>query len=239
MRTLISAVLILLVGCNARMATPDAIAPDEAAFAARAQKSEVLTESLFKEDQKVISNEDIARILNSPIQINLHAKVAIVRAGRLPHWFGWSEDFTRMNRQIDEQLMTKLKSASRVRDAVYLPTMAMPQELSIPHLRQAAARFQSDMVLVYRTFSRTYERQRFFSNNDETRAYATLEALLIDTRTGVIPFSTIVTEDFSATRTRKDVDFNETVAKAEQQAIANAQLRMADQVVAFLTSLPK
>jgi hypothetical protein len=53
----------------------------------------------------------------------------------------------------------------------------------------------------------------------------------------VIPFSTIVTEDFSATKQKTEVDFSETVAKAEQQAIAKAQMEMAGQVVKFADSI--
>jgi hypothetical protein len=204
--------------------------------AAAAKDSGVLNESLFKDDQKVISNEDVARILSSKIMLPPHGKLAVVRAGRLPYWFGWSEDFTRLNREIDQQCLDKIKSAPRVRDAVYLPSMAVPRDLTIPHLRQAAARFQADLLLVYRTYSQTYDRQKFFGT-DQTRAYATLEAILIDTRTGVVPYSTIVTEDFSAKRERRDVDFSETVAKAEQQAIAKAQLQMAERVVGFCNTL--
>ena len=157
-------------------------------------------------------------------------------AGRLPYWFGWAEDFTRLNRQIDQDFLDKVQSSSHVKQAMYLPTMAMPKDLSIPYLRQSAARFQADWLLVYRTYSRTYDRQKLFGS-DQTKAYATLEAILIDTRTGVIPFSTIVTEDFSATKQKSDIDFSETVAKAEQQAIAKAQLQMADQVAKFADSI--
>jgi hypothetical protein len=229
--------VLVLAGCTT--AGRGYIAPGEAAGyelertpAAPAE----LSESLFAEDQKVISNEDIQRILTAKITLPRDGKLAVIRAGRLPYWFGWSEDFTRLNRETDRQVLEKLQSSQRVREAVYLPTMAIPRELSIPYLRQAAARFQADLVLVYRTYSRTYERQKLFGQ-DQTHAYCTLEALLIDTRTGVIPFSTIVTEDFSAKRAKGDVDFNETVAKAEQQAIGKAQMQMAEQVVAFSNQL--
>ena len=195
-----------------------------------------LTESLFKEDQKVISNEDIQKILSAKLALPPHGKIAVIRAGLMPRWLGWSEDFTHMSRQSDEQLLEKIRNAPHVREAVYLPTMAIPHELTIPYLRQAAARFQADLVLVYRTYSRTYDRQRLFSA-DQTRAYCTLEALLIDTRTGVIPFSAIVTQDFSAERSKSDVDFSETIAKAEQQAIAKSQLEMAEQLVRFMSTI--
>jgi hypothetical protein len=195
-----------------------------------------LNESLFKDDQAVISNEDVQRILAARIAMPQHGKMAVVRAGRLPYWFGWAEDFTRLNRQIDQQFLDKVQSSPRIKQAMYLPTMAMPKDLSIPYLRQSAARFQADWLLVYRTYSRTYDHQKLFGS-DETKAYATLEAILIDTRTGVIPFSTIVTEDFYAQKQKSEVDFDETVAKAEQQAIAKAQMQMADQLVTFAETI--
>src|SRR5688500_18536138 len=71
-----------------------------------------LTESRFAEDQKVISNEDIQRVLAAKITLPDKAKLAVVRAGRLPHWFGWSEDFTRMNREIDRQFLEKIGGAA-------------------------------------------------------------------------------------------------------------------------------
>ena len=230
--------IALLSGCAAHaVSDTDSANRDELASpAAQAAAPEELSGSLFKEDQKVISNEDIQKILAAKITLPQHGKLAVIRAGVLPRWFGWSEDFTRLSRESETQFLDKIRSAPRVREAVYLPTMAIPHELTIPYLRQAAARFQADFVLVYRTYSRTYDRQKIFTT-DQTRAYCTLEALLVDTRTGVIPFSSIVTQDFSAARTKNDIDFSETVAKAEQQAITRAQLELADQLVRFLTSL--
>jgi hypothetical protein len=227
---------LLLVGCAQAPRGQGFAAVGEAPAATAAPEDAKLSESLFKEDEKVISNEDVQRILSAKIALPEHGKMAVVRAGRLPYWFGWAEDFTRLNRQIDQQFLDKVQGSSHIRQAMYLPTMAMPRDLSIPYLRQSAARFQADLLLVYRTYSRTYDRQKLFGS-DETRAYCTLEALLIDTRTGVIPFSTIVTEDFSAKKQKTDVDFSETIAKAEQQAIAKAQMQMAEQVVKFADAM--
>ncbi len=107
--------------------------------------------------------------------------------------------------------------------------------MTLPHLRQAAARFQADQLLIYRTSTQNYQRVKLFSP-DETRAYCTVEAVLFDIRTGIIPFSTVVTEDFSAKKEKGDYDLSETVAKANQQAVGKAWLRIADEVKAFLES---
>jgi hypothetical protein len=109
--------------------------------------------------------------------------------------------------------------------------------MTIPYLRQAAARFQADALLIYRTSTPTYDSQKWFKK-DESKAYCTVEAILLDTRTGIVPFSTVVTEFYSTQRSASDSDLSETTAKAEQQAIAKAWLELADQTVEFLQKPP-
>jgi hypothetical protein len=193
-------------------------------------------ESLFKEDQAVLSNEDMAKILAAKVVVPEQAKLAVVRFGQLPYWWGWSEDFVRVNEKIDSEFLGALKSAKGVREVAYLPSLVTPKEMTLPHLRQAAARFQADLLLVYRTSSQNYQRSKIFTE-DETRAYCTVEAVLLDTRTGLIPFSTVVTEQFSAKKNRQDYDFQETIAKASQQAIAKAWLHLAEDVKGHLGKL--
>lgn len=193
--------------------------------------------SLFKEDQVVLSNADFDKILATKVAISTHAKLAVVRFGQLPYWWGWSEDFVRMNERIDADFLGKLRTSKKLKDVAYLPSLVTPNEMTIPYLRQAAARFQADLLLVYRTSTQTYNRQKVFTK-DQGKAYCTVEAILLDTRTGLIPFSTVVTESYSTTRTGDDADVYEMTARAQQQAIAQSWLRMADQVVAFVASLP-
>ena len=52
-----------------------------------------LTESLFREDQALLGNEELKTILGSPVVLPDRAKLAVVRFGRLPYWWGWSEEF--------------------------------------------------------------------------------------------------------------------------------------------------
>ena len=227
----------LLVGCRAASESVGDVDFDSA-YAAPAAAPAPLQESLFKEDQAVISNEDMAKILSSKVTLPSQAKLAVVRFGQLPYWWGWSEDFVRANKQIDDDFLGRLKTASRVKEVAYLPSLVTPREMTLPHLRQAAARFQADLLLNYRTSSQNYQRSKLFAS-DQTRAYCTVEAVLMDTRTGIIPFSTVVTEQFSATRNKQDFDFQETIAKANQQAIAKAWLHLADDVKEFLAKLPQ
>jgi hypothetical protein len=233
------AFVILAAACVAGCATEANLVGDTRAKSTlyeTAAANQPLAESLFKEDKAVISDEDMAKILAAKITIPPQAKLAVVRFGQLPYWWGWSEDFTRLNKQIDDDFLERLGSANHIREVSYLPSLVTPKEMTLPYLRQAAARFQADLLLVYRTTSQNYQRYKFFSE-DETRAYCTVEAILLDTRSGIIPFSTVVTEDFSAKKQKSDLDFNETIAKASQQAIGKAWLHLADQVKTYLSRM--
>jgi hypothetical protein len=195
-----------------------------------------LAESLFKEDQAVLSNEDLQKILAARVVVPDKAKLAVVRFGRLPYWWGWSEDFVRVNDQIDADFLGKLRTSARLKEVAYLPSLVTPSLMTLPYLRQAAARCQADLLLVYRTSTRTYTKQRWF-RADQTKAYCTVEAVILDTRTGLLPFSTVANEFYSAGRTKKEMDFAETVAKAEQQAIGRAWVRVAEDAVRYLDGI--
>jgi hypothetical protein len=234
-RTTLASLLALMVGgcaaaTGAMVAKPgNADESQRGLLAAMSAPSGKLTESLFKDDQSVISNEDIARILAARVELPQDAKMIVVHFGQRPSWWGWSEEIVRVNQQSDDELIERLGSIKSLKDVALLPTLVTPAQMTIPHLRQAAARCQADLILIYRAGTHSYDRQRLFSGG-EVRAYCTVEGIVLDTRTGTIPFSTIVTETFAARRDAKDIDFNETVAKANQRAIAKARLSLADDV---------
>ena len=227
---------LMAAGC-ATSADIAQVSPQTSTLMQSPAAEQPIQQSLFKEDQAVISNDDMAKILSSKLTLPDHAKLAVVRFGQLPYWWGWSEEFTRVNKQIDADFLGRLASSSRIREVAYLPSLVTPTNMTLPYLRQAAARFQSDLLLIYRTTSQNYQRYKMFSE-DETKAYCTVEAVLLDTRTGIIPFSTVTTEQFSAKKNKVDYDFNETIAKANQQAIAKAWLEMADDVKNYLARSP-
>ncbi|MBA3273517.1 MAG: hypothetical protein H0T11_06545 [Chthoniobacterales bacterium] len=225
--------LLLLGGCTAQAVGTGASVP--ASYAPRAEV--LLQDSLFKEDTAVISNEDMARVLDSEIQLPERGKLAVVRFGSMPYWWGWSEDFVRMNQEIDKSFLDRLATSSRVKQVAYLPSLVTPKQMSLPYLRQAAGRFQAHLLLIYRTTNRSYQRSKVFAA-DETKAYCTVEAVLLDTRTGIVPFSTVISQEYSAKQGDKDTNFSETIAKANQQAIGKAWMTLADEAVNYLNGLP-
>jgi hypothetical protein len=89
-------------------------------------------------------------------------------------------------------------------------------------------------MLIYKASFRTYEKYRLFSP-DKTKAYCNLEAVLLDTRTGIIPFTILVSRTFTAEKQESDMNFYETMRKAELKALKSALSEVGDEVVNFLS----
>src|SRR5215213_264363 len=128
---LLLAAVACAVGCTGRSAAM--MDPSElqmgAMSPARAREDATLAESLFKEDQAVLSNEDLQRILAAKVTLPDKSKLAVVRFGRLPYWWGWSEDFVRVNEEIDSTFLGTLRASGRLRDVAYLPSLVTPNQM--------------------------------------------------------------------------------------------------------------
>lgn len=109
----------------------------------------------------------------------------------------------------------------------------MPRDRAVGHLREAAARYQADLLLVYRTDCRSFERYRFLAGS-EVKAVCVVETVLIDTRTGIVPFTAAVRHEFEARKSHDDNNFAETVRRAEVAAIEQGLDTTAGRVMAFL-----
>lgn len=192
-----------------------------------------LTTSLFASDKAVISGEDIAAILGATIALPESARISVVKFQQRPEYGYWSEEFAALDRQWNERFLAALKTAPRVNDARMMPSMLVPRDMSIPLLREAAARFQSEFLLVYRSANWTYTSQKKFAAS-ESRSYCNVEAVLLHVRTGVVVWSGVFSEDYLTRTTSSDANSYETVRRAEHAAFEKAMMRLAADVTAFL-----
>ena len=114
-----------------------------------------------------------------------------------------------------------------------LPSLIMPARQTVPNLRLAAARFQADLLLVYRVQSRVYDKERFLRPK-EVKARCIVEAVVFDVRTGLIPFASAAAQEYQAEAKKDDFGIEETAAKAEMKAVSAALSQIGSDVVAFL-----
>jgi hypothetical protein len=206
----------------------------------------VLTESLFKSDQAVMEEEAVRRILASKVNVPANAKVAIMKFSGTENaalrYYGldyWRvEDYVKAQQGYIDTISKKLVASGRVREASPLPSLLTPHNASIPVLREAAVRLQADLLLVFRLTSDLYYEAKWFKQ-DEVKAYSTCEIVLLDVRTGIIPFTTIATKDRVEKKSDTDQNVSETMRRAEMGAVTDALNAACDKLTGFLAAAPK
>ena len=226
MLTLVS-ILITVAGCAAPVSTtprPDAYYDTTASTAG--------SPSLFSGDEAVLSDAAISKILEYDYSPPPLSRIALMPFGR-ELWSEWSEELAIASDSMRAKAMEQLTASPRVYDASYLPSILIPEEKTVPHLREAAARYQADLLLVYRSYCRSFERYRLFAA-DRSKAYCGVEAVLLDTRTGLVPFTSVALESYEAIENETDINFRETVLKGQLNATADALASVVGEIVAYL-----
>ncbi|SMF46674.1 hypothetical protein SAMN02745866_02987 [Alteromonadaceae bacterium Bs31] len=183
---------------------------------------------------ELLSDTDIERILNYRLKLPAKNRVAILKLSKDSYWRYYSNDFTQLTDSISREFIQTLIESDKIYDASFLPSMLVPEKRTVPYLREAAARYQADLLLVYRSSCRSYQKYRFVSP-DATKAYCSVEAALLDVRKGIVPFTSVSTNEFKAVKAAADTNFNETKKKAELEAIAKCLGEVAKELVDFLS----
>jgi hypothetical protein len=231
---LISAALIAIfsTGCSVRKASlgPPPPPPPETIL-----ESENLQGSLFKGDQAVLSDQDIARILSTQINLASRHRLAILNLASRTYW---SDELAEVEARNADNLLQALKASPQLTDALFLPTLLVPEKRTVPYLREAAARIQADLLFVYNARIETFRRDRFFKS-DEVHAQCIAESVLLDVRTGIVVHTAHATENISMKKTASDLNFSETVARAESIARGKAIVLLAQAVVQHLAGETK
>lgn len=184
-------------------------------------------DSLFKGDQAVLSDQDISKILNTRLSLADRHRMAILSLASNT-W--WSEDLADMEAKNFDAMVQALKSDPQLTDVRLLPTLLVPEKRTVPYLREAAARVQADLLFVYTTRIQTFNRSRFLKPN-EVHAQCVAESVLLDVRTGIVADTARATENISLTKAASDLNFNETIARAESDARGKALVSLAQTVV--------
>lgn len=221
-------IMFTTLGCAKKMVAPPPPPAPESILGDVG--TETLQESLFKGDQAVLSDQDIARILGTQLTLADRHRLAILN---LSATNPWSEDLADAETKNFENLSRALKSSPQLTEVRFLPSLLVPQKRTVPYLREAAARIQADLLFVYTARIQTFRRDRFLKS-DEVRAQCVAESVLLDVRTGIVVHTARATESFATKKAPGDLNFGETLARAESEARGKAVLSLANSAVAHL-----
>jgi len=193
--------------------------------------------SLFPSDAAVLDDSEIDRILAAQVRLPTHLRIALLHldhrsAGRFYGWYGAGRTAT-FEVELNPALIETLRSASGVEDASYLPSFLVPERPTVAHLREAAARYQSDLLFVFTSDCQLYQRYRFFAA-DEAKAYCIADSAILDTRTGIVPFTSRARQEITVAQKQSDAEFAETLRNVETAALDKAMQENAENLIRFL-----
>lgn len=199
---------------------------------------EVITTSLFDAKDRTLSEESIQRLLNGRIVLRDTIRIAIYRHGvssitRYYDRWWLDEEYLKMQQKYVDTLMHQVSGSTRVRKVMLMPSMVVSSQPSLNELREATVRLQADMLLIFSTKSDIYYKYKLFKE-DEAKAFATTEAILMDIRTGVIPHSTIVTRESFLKKGEGDLTTDELRKRTEMSAILASLVETGNQAATFL-----
>jgi len=232
--TVVLTVSLMSWGCAMHKVAAPAPPPPPETILGDAE-NERLQQSLFKGDQAVLSDQDIARILGTQLKLADRHSLAILN---LSLTNPWSEGLAENEAKNFANLVQELKVSPQLTDVRLLPSLLVPEKRTVPYLREAAARIQADLLFVYTTRIQYFRRDRFLKA-DEVRAQCVAESVLLDVRTGIVVHTDRATENIATKKTPGDLNFDETVARAQSEARGKATVSLARALTAYLAEQKK
>ncbi len=205
------------------------------------QARPVLTKSLIRSSEAVLSEDAIQALLTTRIQLPDDAKAAVFSLGSEesadPHWNWRADEMLQNHRALLDSIENSLLASERFTEVTHLPSLLVPAEPSLVRLREAAALMQADLLVTYRTQSQMIYDFNLFSK-DEVKAHAVIELMLVDVRTGVIAYAD-TQESFHIEKQRSsDADRFDTTKRATLIATQRAVEEVAVGLGEFVTELP-
>ena len=193
--------------------------------------------SLVDGQLEAMSEEAIGQLLDATVAIPPAAKIAVLQ---LPgpgyrytkFGYGYGGRGRSPLQSFTDTLRAELGPAA-VGELTALPRIITPSEPTIPALRETAVRLQADALLVYQLSNEQYRDAKVF-REDEIRAYVTVEAVLLDTRTGAVPFTSILSRDTIIRRGPADVSLADAQRRAEEAVALRALAALGRELRGYL-----
>ena len=197
-----------------------------------------ITKSLFDDKNSTISEENIQKILDGNYKLpnNLRAAFVKLESTQNQRRYYWSdEQYLKSQQQYLDLFSEKFKNSNRVKSISVIPDILISNNPTFTSIRESAVRTQSDIVVIYSINSDIYSKYKIFSKTD-IKAFATTQLIVLDVRTGLIPFTTIVTKDFQDRKNESDLSESEATTRIKNQAVLLTIEEIGRQITNFLNS---
>lgn len=241
--------MIVLAGCTGNRQQPSDIAPERpwreiAASSltanARAFVREAGAPSLAQDlgiQMQGMTDSAIERLLTRRLELPARVGIAVAYLAPASTGWYWRDAGTSFGPAVRDTAIATLSALPRVTRAVFLPTMLIGEHATVDAMREAAARLQADLVLVYRPGCQFFERYPFMGAVTY-RASCTLESIVIDVRSGLFPVTMTASGEASDRRIAEDMERSGTITRLATMAAASAMAQAAARIGSALAAVP-
>ncbi len=230
MRIIVSSLLILLiVGCTT---TRRVNSIDQQSY--RSQDPPI-TKSLFNDKNSTISEESIQKILDGKYTLPNKLRVSIVKlkSGNQGRYYWSNEYYLKSQQSYLDLFKSSFLNSERIDKVSVIPDILISSNPTFTNIRESAVRTQSDIVVIYSITSDLYSKYKFLSKTD-IKAFATTQLIVLDVRTGLIPFSTIVTKEHQSKRQDNELNNSEAANRIKNKAVLLTIEEIGNQIATFL-----
>lgn len=197
----------------------------------------LITQSLFNDRSSTINEEGIQKILDGNYKLPQQLRVAIVKLEpqlKAHYWSYWNdEEYLKTQQAYLDLFSEKFRQSSRVTKLTIIPDLLISKTPSFTSIREAAVRMQADIVVVYSITGDIYSKYKLFTKTD-IKAFATTQLIVLDVRTGLVPFSTIVTKDYLSQKRKEEMGYLEARNRIQNEAVLLTISEIGQQVIEFL-----
>jgi hypothetical protein len=199
------------------------------------KKRPLLDVSLMQDDKARLTQEAIQRLLASRVEIPPKAKLAVYPLRRVTMEIDdpRSYEFVQAQKECLQELQRPIALTGRLSEITLMPRLLTPADPSLTRLREVAAVMQADLLLVYEARSELVTSPGFlFFSKDEVKVGTSLELVLIDVKTGVVPYAEAFESLHTESESGGDDRIQETQKRAEKvgtlKALGKAGAALAD-----------
>jgi len=166
-----------------------------------------------------ISEENIQRVLDGNYKLQRQLRVALVElessSQRRNYWYYWNdEQYQKTQQSYLDPFTDKFQQSLRVTNTFSIPDVLISKSPSFTNIREAAVRMRAGIVVIYSISSDLYSKYKAFSKPD-IKTYATTQLIIMDVRTGLIPFSAISTKDALSQKKKEELENAEAASRVQ------------------------
>lgn len=217
------AILALTVGCATAKKDYDYMSGP--AYQHRPQ----LRQSLINGSEP-LSEAAVQKILSSKVVLPKMINLAIVRLDDSADGL----DFQTVDKEVAEKFYAKSNWGSRVQSIIPVPQVMLSKPVTLIGLRQAAALLQADALLIIKPVSYGDWKFQLFEDN-KAKGITSLELLLMDTRTSVVPYTSVITETAEVSKDRGEYSDYELTARAKKESETKALMQVPSAIQKFIS----